>query len=339
MATWRRWPPRRPAPSPDPPPAPSRRPAFSDAVECPRESQTRLRGGVPRRARRGPRVRPGGLHRAMGAALPGRHDRAGARPRARRLHRAAAQRRGAAARRQLGRRSHFGGRGIPVPAALGRLLAARARTPSGLGRLRCANTAHRGVPHLHRRLREPAHDLSRRPSPSAGLRRPHLPGLLDRRVDRQHAHDHDHAPQAGLPAAQRRPAQREGAAHRALDRARLVSHHRERARGSGHPHRAAGAQPVVVPRPGPAGRPLSLRVRAGSAGRAGHCAPPPARDQSQPAGVLELVRGAGRRGPRRARRRSTRSSSPSCGRTSRKIGASASATASDSPAASPSPVP
>ena len=43
---------------------------------------------------------------------------------------------GAAARRQLGRRPHLGGPGIPVPAALGRLLAARPCPAARLGRLR-----------------------------------------------------------------------------------------------------------------------------------------------------------------------------------------------------------
>ena len=55
---------------------------------------------------------------------------------------------------------------------------------------------------------------------SAGVRGAHLPGLLDRRVGRQHAHHHDHAPQGELPAPQRPAAQRQGAADRALEPAR-----------------------------------------------------------------------------------------------------------------------
>ena len=60
-------------------------------------------------------------------------------------------------------------------------------------------------------------DLSRRTAASSRLRRAHLSGVLDRRVGRQHADDHDHAPQSELPAAQRRPSQRQGAADGALE--------------------------------------------------------------------------------------------------------------------------
>ena len=62
--------------------------------------------------------------------------------------------------------------------------------------------------------------LPRRPAASAGLCRAYLPGLLHRRVGRQHAHHHDDAPQGELPAAQRRAAQLQGDVRRALGHAR-----------------------------------------------------------------------------------------------------------------------
>ena len=133
----------------------------------------------------------------------------------------------------------------------------------------------------------------------------------------------------GLPAAQRRPAQRQGAAHRALDRARRVPDHRQRARGSGHPHRAAGAQPDVVPRSRAARRPLPLRVRAGSAGRAGHRAAPPAGDESRTCRSTSNWYAVPAEGAAR-RRRDALPGVPveAARRTSRRTGASASATAS-----------
>ena len=125
---------------------------------------------------------------------------------------------------------------------------------------------------------------------SAGARGAHVPGLLDRRVGRQHAHHHHHAPQGELPAPQRPPAQREGAPDRALEPARPVSDDRERARGSGRPDRAARPQPDVVLRPGAASGPLPVRVRARSARAARHRAASPAWGQPEPEGVPGLVR-------------------------------------------------
>ena len=127
---------------------------------------------------------------------------------------------GADARRQLGRRPHLGGAGVSVPPALGRLLAARSGPDAHLGRLRPGHAAHRRVSDAHRRVREPAHDLPRRPRAPAGVRGAHVPGLLDGRVGRQHAHHHHHAPEGELPAPQRPAAQRQGAADRALEPAR-----------------------------------------------------------------------------------------------------------------------
>ena len=49
------------------------------------------------------------------------------------------------------------------------------------------HAAHRRVPYPHRRVREQADDLSRRPAASARLRAAHVSGFLDRRVGRQHA--------------------------------------------------------------------------------------------------------------------------------------------------------
>ena len=74
-----------------------------------------------------------------------------------------------------------------------------------------AQPGHAGA---HRHPDVPGHlpaapdDLDGRAPAPAGVRAAHLHGLLDRRVERRHPDDHDHAHQGRLLPPQRRPGQR-----------------------------------------------------------------------------------------------------------------------------------
>ena len=98
---------------------------------------------------------------------------------------------------------------------------------------------------VHQHLRAGTDDLDGRPSASLRQRAAHLDGLLDGRVERQHADGHDHAHQAGLAPAQRVSVERPHHAPRALRPARGPAGSHQHRPGSRLPGGAADQEPEL----------------------------------------------------------------------------------------------
>ena len=110
---------------------------------------------------------------------------------------------------QLRRRPHFGGAGIPVPAARRRLFHARAVQHAHRRDSRSGHAAAGRLAHAHELSGNGADHLDGRPPASGRFRSAHLAGLLDGHLARQHAERVHHASEGKLPAPQRPAAQRQ----------------------------------------------------------------------------------------------------------------------------------
>jgi hypothetical protein len=118
--------------------------------------------------------------------------------------------------------------------------------------------AHRRFQRPHRRVREQENDSTSTDVRIRPTMRPTRSRDFRQACGKATPDDHHHAPQGELPATERSASKRQGPLDRALERSRHLSDDHERARGSSGPHRAARAQPDMVPGSRATGRALSV---------------------------------------------------------------------------------
>ena len=241
------------------------------------------------------RVGAGRSVRRMGArARRGQHRQ----HRAGRLGRHPDERRVAAAVVGVGRVDPDAAR-VAVPSARQRLHLARAVAAEDLEGSRSGVARDDGLAPRVAALGGPP-DLHGRPAASVAERRAHLGGLLDRRMDRRHAARPRDAPQRGVPAAQRRLAQRQDRGHAVPDSPRQLPHVPRHRLRPGVSDRAAHSQHRVPARRQPADSAVSVHGGHRSGSAEGRRAALPARHEQGRRLVLAPLqhpdgRGDGRR--------------------------------------------
>src|SRR6185503_4172170 len=117
------------------------------------------------------------------------------------------------------------------------------------------------VPYADRLSSDGAHDLARRPRPSASRSRAHVARILYRCLERQRTHDQHDASQGVLPAPQRRAGDAAPYLDRALDEACRVPHRRHDHRRPRLADRTSRAEPELGARPRPAHAHDAVRIR------------------------------------------------------------------------------